>query len=154
MPIGFIRSRIGLLRPLELIGGVSSAVLGLIILVRILMLDGKQSATGETTRLSTYALVILMLVFPGFVVLIGSYLQASRRKRWAVVLVLIGGVFGVIFVGGNAGFLFIYIGDKRGQLSVLADLAVILITMGIAITNLIMSVMFVEDVKKKPRRYG
>ncbi len=95
-----------------------------------------------------------MLVFPGVVVFIGSYLQASRRKRWAVVLVLVGGVFGVIFVGGNAGFLFIYIGDKRDQLLVLADLAAILITMGIAITNLIMSVMFVEDVKKKPSRYG
>ncbi len=41
MPIGFIRSRIALLRPLEVIGGVSTAVLGLIIFVQILMLDGK-----------------------------------------------------------------------------------------------------------------
>ena len=96
MPIGFTKSRIALLRPLEVIGGVSTAVLGLIIFVQILMLDGKDSATRETTGLSTYALVILMFVFPGVVVFIGSYLQTSRRKRWAVVLVLIGGVFGVI----------------------------------------------------------
>ena len=58
MPIGFTKSRIALLRPLEVIGGVSTAVLGLIIFVQILMLDGKDSATRETTGLSTYALVI------------------------------------------------------------------------------------------------
>ena len=139
MLVGFIESRIRFLRPVELLGGIGSVLLGVAILLRILSID---LAAGTSWEPSSYFLAVLMFVVPAVLFFVGSYVQVVSGKRWALGLVLIGGVFGLIFVGANAGFGFLYIGDKRGQLAVLADLGVIMITIGAAIVN-----VFVVNVK-------
>ena len=89
-----------------------------------------------------------MLVFPGLVVLIGSYLQAWRGKPLAFVLVFIGGICNLIFVGVNAQFVFLYVQDKSGQLLVWADLIVVILTLGAAAINMIVSLMFTAETNK------
>lgn len=118
---------------------------GVAIFLRILSID---VAAGTSWEVSSYFLAIVMFVVPAVVFFVGSYVQVVSSKRWAVGLVLIGGVFGLILVGANAGFAFLYIGDKWGQLAVLADLAVIMITIGLAIINMIVPVKFVDETNK------
>jgi hypothetical protein len=76
---------------------------------------------------------------PPLFVLVGSYLQLRHSKLWAVALLLLGGVSSLIFVGLNVGFTFFYVQDKWGQLAVLADLGVIIMTLGVAIINVIVN---------------
>lgn len=137
MRSNFVKSTIIFLKAVQLIGAVLTLVIGVAIFLRI---DGMDAdAPSRTPReASSYILAILMLVGPGVAVFVGSFLQVAFRRRLAVVLMFIGCISGFLFIGGNAGFLFIYAGDKPGQLTVLSALVAIVITMGLAITNLAM----------------
>jgi hypothetical protein len=52
----------------------------------------------------------------------GSYLQSIRGKRWAVVLVLVGGIAALPFVALNAFFVFGYTADTWGLRAVYVEL--------------------------------
>jgi hypothetical protein len=80
-------------------------------------------------------MVFLMWVVPPIVLMIGSYLQSIRSKRWAVVLVMIGGVSTLPFIALNAFFVFGYTGDRWGLRAVYVDLVTIAITMVVSMLN-------------------
>lgn len=73
--------------------------------------------------------VFLMFILPGFLVAAGSYLQTRRRKEWAAVIVLIGAILNVWFVGVNAGIVFFGLSsDMLGRSLILIDFAFVLMT--------------------------
>src|SRR6266508_1132061 len=127
---GFVRSKIMFFRTLEIIGGIGTAALGVAIFLRIHSVD---VAAGTSSELTTYMLVILMFVAPGVVVLVGSYVQGRYDKQWAFVLVFIGGICNLAFVGGVGRWAFLYIADALGQFLVWTDLVLLIVTVGVAL---------------------
>lgn len=128
-----VQLRMVFLKRLQLLGAGSAVLLSTIIILRFLKID---ISAGNEPTISGYGVLILMLVFPAVVLFLGSVVQFVFQKKWALIPVLSGGAFNLIFVGGNAGFLFVYIGDKLGQFVVVADLLFVVMTMGVAIINL------------------
>lgn len=121
------------LRRLQLLGAGIAVFSSIIIVLRFVKID---ISAGDVPTISGYGVLILILVLPAVVLLVGSLIQLVSRKKWPLIPILIGGMFSLLFVGGNAGFLFVYIGDKLGQFVVVADLFVIVVTMGVAIIDL------------------
>jgi hypothetical protein len=139
MRIELVKSSISLLRVLELVGGIATALLGLFIYVYI---DIQVSSRRTPVTLSVRAVAFVMLVVPGIVVATGSYLQALRRKDWAVVLVLAGGLSSLFFVVLNAGLNYAFVQDRWGQHAILVDFLVVIFTLGTAFIATIVSVLF------------
>jgi hypothetical protein len=123
------------LRLLQLTGG-----LGVFLLGAWMWLHIWQLAAGTNTERNTWndVLVSVMLVLPGMLMAVGSFLQTAYYKHWALLMVFIGAVIGASFVGINVLFLFAYSGDKLGQRAVFADLLFILLTLTLGITNVIL----------------
>jgi cytochrome bd-type quinol oxidase subunit 1 len=118
-------------RVFVVIGGVTVLLLAFLMWLQFLLVDlsTRQADSG-------YVWFFLLLVGPGIIVVVGALLQIVRRKPWAVLLVLIGGVGNVVFVGLNVHFVFAYTGDKRGLLEVYTDLVVMGLTFVAAFFNL------------------
>jgi hypothetical protein len=116
---------------LEPIGGTAVFFLGLWMWLHIFLFERSPGAATSSTDVFVFS----MLVFPGLLVVVGCYLQAFRSTRWPAVLVLLGGIWNMMFVGINALFAFTYAGDKSGQLAVVADLFLALFTMVVACIN-------------------
>ena len=127
------------MRVLELVGGIATALLGLFIYVYI---DIQDSSSRTPVTLSVRAVAFLMLVVPGIVVATGSYLQALRRKGWAVVLVFAGGLSSLFFVVLNAGLNYAFVQDTWGQHAILVDFLVVIFTLGTAFVATMASVLF------------
>jgi hypothetical protein len=135
----FMNSRILLLtRVLQLIGGVLVLFFGYGIWLQVWLWSVSLGPTIERTdERSTNAVVFSMLVLPGLMVAIGSYLETIYYKTWALLLVGIGSVAAASFVGLNAFFLYAYVGSKWGVRAVITDLFSIALTFGFGITNAI-----------------
>jgi hypothetical protein len=136
-----IKSSISLLGFLELTAGVATALLGLSIYVYITITDASIQTVDEPSA-SSVVLMFLMLVVPSLFMAIGSYVQALRRKQWGAALVFIGGVFTFYLVVPVGWFLFGYTNNAWGKLAILADLVMLVITLGTALINTIGSVLF------------
>lgn len=137
----FIRLSIRFLRTLELIGGIATALLGVAIFLRIRGID---VAAGTSPEFRTYILLILMFIAPSVVISVGSYLQGRYEKHWAFVLVFIGGICNLYFLG-LARFAFLYIGDRAGQFVVWTALLTSTMTLGAGFINTIWSLIFVSE---------
>src|SRR2546427_13029814 len=85
-----IKSSISVLRGLELTGGIATALLGLSIYIYITIKDASIQTVDEPSARSV-VVSFLMLVGPGVLIAIGSYVQTLRRKQWGAALVFIGG---------------------------------------------------------------
>lgn len=117
--------RISAVRIIEFIAGICTALSGLAIWLHILITD---MANGAEFKLADVE-VFLMFMVPGFLVAFGSYLQTRRRKEWAAVIVLIGALLNVWFVGVNAGIVFFGLSsDVFGRSLILMDFAFVLMT--------------------------
>jgi hypothetical protein len=119
-------------RVIEITGGIATALLGLYIYLYMAL---KDASLGTSVEHTTDVLGILMLVVPGILVAMGSYLHVVLRRNWALALVFVGGVCNLIFVGLNAGFAFAYGRDLWGQWAVLVDLVVVIFTLATAFIN-------------------
>jgi hypothetical protein len=95
---------------------------------------------------STYVLVFIMMVLPGVVVFVGSYVQTIPRKVWGLVLVFIGDFGSLFLIVLNAGLAYTLVQDQWGQRAVLADFATVIFTMGTALVN----VLLVAATSNKP----
>jgi len=144
-----MKSTILFSRALELIGGGSTALLGLFLFLRIF---SEALSLGEPIKPRTDLKVFLILALPGIVVAVGSYFHAIRRKQWAVIVVFIGGIANVALVGLNAGLAYALIQDIWGRIGIFADCAATALTMGLALVNAIVLVTF--EAYEKPRQYG
>ena|SRR5712691_2781742 len=145
MRTGLKRSSIVFSRALELIGGIATAVLGVAIFLRIHSIG---VAAGTSSDFRSNMFVILMFIAPALVVLVGSYLQGRYDKQWAFVLVFIGGIYNLSFLAGAGRFIFGYIGDSRGQFAVWTDLVILIVTLALAVINLIAYSIFIRGTKK------
>jgi hypothetical protein len=130
----FNKSSKTFLRTLELTGGISVALLGLFIFLRIAIKDASLDAT---IKLSDQAVVFVMLAVPGLCVLVGSYVHSLHRKHWAAALAVIGGAVTLFVMGINARLAFILSGDIWGQYTIYMDLILVIITIGTAVTNIV-----------------
>jgi hypothetical protein len=115
-----------------MIDGTIVFVLGLWMWLHVLMTD---VANGEKLIDRAALIVFMMWVAPAIIVLVGSYIQSIRRKRWSVVLVLIGCISVLPFVALNAWFTFGYSGDTWGLRAVYADLITVAVTMVVSMLN-------------------
>jgi hypothetical protein len=123
-----------LLKALELAGGIGVAMLGLFIFLRIAIKDASLDAT---IKLTDHIVVFIMLAVPGLCVLVGSYVHSLHRKHWAAALAVIGGAVTLFVMGINARLAFILSGDIWGQYTIYMDLILVIITIGAAVTNMV-----------------
>jgi hypothetical protein len=130
-----MRSRL-LLRVLETLGAAIILALGLWMWLHVILWD---AARGANIIDRASLLVFLMWVAPPIVLMAGAYLQSIRGKRWAVVLVLIGGFAALPFVVVNAFFVFGYTADTWGLRAVYVDLVTIAATMVVSMLNTALS---------------
>jgi hypothetical protein len=125
-------------RTIELAGGILTALLGLLICLHIVI---KQESVPVAAKLSDYVIMFLVLGTPGVLVVISTYLQVIRHKPWAVALVFIAGVVNLFFVVLNAGLAYAFVQDVWGQRAVFANLVVVLVTLGTAFSNALVSMV-------------
>lgn len=124
------------MKALELTGGIGVAVLGLFIFLRIAIKDASLDAS---IKLTDHLVVFMMLAVPGLCVLVGSYVHSLHRKQWAAAMVVIGGAVVLFVMGINARLAFILAGDIWGQYTIYVDLILVIITIGTAVTNMVVS---------------
>jgi hypothetical protein len=67
------------LRISELAGGIATGFLGFFLYVYISVKDAQLDRPPEP---SAYVLALIMMVLPGVIVFIGSYIQTVRRNVW------------------------------------------------------------------------
>lgn len=132
MQVQITKSRFHLLQPLQLAGAVIALLLGIAMFLQILIPDVSRV---PNIRLSDYISLASLLIGPPLFLLLGSYIQLRHRRLWAVILLVVAGLFDLIFVGFNMGFTFMFVPDKLGQIEVLADVIVLISTLVLAIGN-------------------
>ena len=115
-----------------MIGGTAIFGFGLWMWLYALLTD---IANGQEVIDRAELIVFMMWVAPAIVVVVGSYIQSIGRKRWPVILVLIGSVGVLPFVALNAWFIFAYTGNTWGLRVVYTDLITVVVTMLISILN-------------------
>lgn len=125
-------------------GGIATGLLGVFICLRIVI---KDASLQPTVKVSDYLVVFLMLVVPGVVVFMGSYIQAIHRKLWAISLVFVGGVFTLFLIVLNAGLNYAFIQDRLGQHAILMDFLAVTFTLAVALINSMMSVFFDRQIE-------
>lgn len=121
-----IKSRTAFHRHIELVAGVTTALIALGLWTYMVAKDLSLRA-----RLDARSVVFtfLMLVVPGVAVAVGVYLHVTLRKSWAAILVFLGAFLNILFVGVNAGIVFFGLTtDNIGRLMIFLDFAFAIIT--------------------------
>lgn len=86
-----------LLRKLELTGGISIAAIGLFVTLSYIRLD-QQSAERVGREFTAYRTVLtfsLLELFPGLLILFGSYLHSVKRRQAGQFLLIVGSLVNV-----------------------------------------------------------
>jgi hypothetical protein len=121
---------ISALRSIQLVSGFATGLLGLFLFIYITVLDASLPADLVTPAVSTSTkiIVFLMLVLPGMLVAVGTYLQVIHGRVWAMAFILIGALANVLLVILNAGLLYAMSADRFGQRVIMADLLAVAVT--------------------------
>jgi membrane associated rhomboid family serine protease len=125
----------------ELTAGIATALFGLSIYIFITIKDASIQTVNEPSARSV-VLMFLMLVVPGVLMAIGSYVQGLRRKHWGAALVFIGGVLTFYLVIPITWFLFAYTNNAWGKLAVVADVGMLVVVSVSALISTIGSLVF------------
>jgi hypothetical protein len=106
--------------------------------LHIWLLDAAINARLNRQEDSSAAVYVsLMLILPGLLVALGSFLQTICYQRWALLIVCIGAITTAGFVGVNMLFVFAYTVDNWGQLAVIGDLLLLALTVPLGILNVL-----------------
>jgi hypothetical protein len=111
---------IRMIRTLHLLAGISVFLIGLFVWLFLILTTPAEPLWNE-------AMLLLMIVAPGFFFVLGCYLQAIWIQPWAALLVLISGGFHLRFVLAGC-FLIAYIGNHFGIGLFWADFIIVLCT--------------------------
>jgi hypothetical protein len=149
MPVRPIGLTILFSRVLQLIAGVTAALLGVFLFVRIFT---EALSIGHGIKPLTDLKVFMILALPGIIIALGSYFQVIWRNQWAVIVVLIAAIANVVLVVFNVGLAYALMQDPWGRTAMVADFVATGITMFIAICNTLLATL--NEVVEKPRRHA
>jgi hypothetical protein len=130
-----VKSNAAFLRPLQLMGAVITLFLGIAMFLQIYVPDASRD---PKVKFSGYIPLAALFIGPSLFVLVGSYVQLRHQKLWAMILLFVGGLWNLFFVAFFVGFTFLYAQDRTGQIEVVADLVVVISTLGLALGNIVM----------------
>jgi len=127
-----------------MIAGIAAAFLGIVIWVLVVI---KAASMREPTDPIAYVVLFLLVGMPGIIVVIGTYLQAIRRKPWAVALVFMGGVGILFFIVLNAWLNYYFVQNAWVRRAIAADSVVLVFALATALINMLASNVFANEVK-------
>jgi hypothetical protein len=118
------------LRGIQLVSGIATGLLGLFLFIYITIQEASLPAEPitPTVPLSTTIIVFLMLVLPGMLVAVGTYLQVIHGRIWAMAFILTGALANIFLMVLNAGLLYAMSGDMFGQRVIMLDLLAVVVT--------------------------
>lgn len=118
------------LRGIQMVSGIATGLLGLFLFIYITIQDASLPAEPVTPAVpsSTKIIVFLMLVLPGMLVAVGTYVQVIHGKIWAMAFVVISALANMFLVILNAGLFYAMSADRFGQRVIMADLLAVAVT--------------------------
>ena len=127
--------------------GYATGLLGFFIFIYIDIKDASLPAKfTEAVPTSTTVITFLMIVAPGALVAIGTFLQMvhDNDKVWPMILVCIAAGSNVVLTNLNPGLLYAMSADIWGQRLIIVDFIAVVLTAGTSVVNAILAILAVD----------
>ena len=132
--------RMTLSRKIEIICGLSAALLGVVVFADVFVRDlAEHNRLGQRFQVNSgYVFEFLVFAFPGVIIVTAAYAHVVKEKMWGFVLLLLGGLLSsgllLAYAPGPLWVLAVY-NDILGLLAIIAEFVLVLIALAAAVAT-------------------